>query len=162
MTERGGRGPRWAATILAAPGAAAVFGAATAWSLHTAPATQVKQPSTGSATAPAARTDPAAAVPALQRSAAANKAQVARLNQLVAELRAQLKVLTTSPYGTTSGATPGVAGGPATAAGPAITAPVQTPAAAAPSSPPGPPSAPAAVPSPTPPPPAHTSTGASG
>ncbi|MDT4984022.1 MAG: hypothetical protein QOF95_1512 [Pseudonocardiales bacterium] len=159
MTDRMARRPRWALTVLAAPGAAAVFGAATAWSLHTAPATQVKPPATGSVNAPAA-TNPDAAVPALQRSAAANAAQVTRLTRLLAELRAQLKTLNASSHGTTPGATSGAVGDPATAAG-AANPPVQTPAAAAPASAPAP-SAPAPVPSSAPPPPVQTSTGASG
>jgi hypothetical protein len=160
VTDRPTRRPRWAATVLAAPGAAAVFGAATAWSLHTAPATQVKPPATGRANAPAAATNPDAAVPALQRSAAANAAQVTRLNRLLAQLRAQLKSLDASSHGTTPGAASGAVGDPATAAGSA-NPPVQTPAAAAPSPAPTP-SAPAPVPSSAPPPPAQTSTGASG
>ncbi|MDQ2751376.1 MAG: hypothetical protein M3Y44_17885, partial [Actinomycetota bacterium] len=123
MTDRPGGPARWTATILLAPGAAAVFGAATAWSLHTAPATQVKPP----ANTPAVTT-PDSAVAALQRSAAANTAQVTRLNTLLAELGAQLRSLKTSSQGITPGTPSGAAGAPATAAGPA-TPPVQTPAA---------------------------------
>ena len=146
MAERPARRSRWTATVLAAPGAAAVFGAAAAWSLHTAPATQVKPPAPGPVNAPGAATNPDA-VSALQASAAANEAQVTQLNQLVTQLREQLKSLNTSSHGITPGAASGAVGGPATAAGSATT-PVQTPAAAAPRRrrP-----APAAVPPPPPP-----------
>jgi hypothetical protein len=151
MAERLGRRARWTAALVAAPGAAALFGTATSWALHAAPDTASTPPPPEQHTRQPA--DPA--VVGAQRSAAANRQQLQKLEKQLARLRTQVAALGTSPTTPPGGASAGAASGPpaGTAAPPAPSPAASNPPARTYPAPPPPPPAP---------PPVQTSTGASG
>jgi hypothetical protein len=165
MAEERGRRARWTAALIAVPGAAALFGAATSWAMQTTPATGTTSPPTPPSS-PIRTADPA--VLAAQRSAAANHWELTQLQHQLAILRTQLA--TAKAGSRPSGTSPAVARAgqppapstrdvpPASPAPPPASpaAPVPTPAAPTSSGPPAAPSTPAA------PPPVQTTTGASG
>jgi hypothetical protein len=151
MTEGLGRRARWTSMLLAVPGAAALFGAATSWALHAAPSNGTLTPSP----TPTRTQQPAdGGVLAAQHSATANRQELSRLERQLARLRAQVAAL-----GASTPAGPTVQRGTlsATSTGPAAPT-TQPPAPIATASA----SAPAAPPTTSAPPPAQTSTGASG
>ncbi len=155
MADRTSRRSRWMTTVLSAPVAAAAFGLTTTWAMHTAPATQTTPPSGTGASTPAG--DAPESISALQRSAAAEKALLARLERRINVLRSEVNShaaggsSTTAPAGSNGGSTTTAAGAPRP--------PAPAPAAVVPA--PSPPPAPAPAPSAAPPP-VQTSTGASG
>ncbi|MEO6700057.1 MAG: hypothetical protein ABI140_19655, partial [Jatrophihabitantaceae bacterium] len=91
MTELTGRRARWTSALLLAPGAAALFGATTAWALH---AGQQPQPVANPQPiqAPVARPAPSELM-ALERSAVANQRQLAALRKRMSSLQRQLTSL---------------------------------------------------------------------
>ena len=86
MAELLGRRARWTAALVAIPGAAALFGVATSWAVHTTPATTTTNPPTSPAQSSARPPDPALA--GAQREAAANRRELSALEkQLAIETR---------------------------------------------------------------------------
>jgi hypothetical protein len=149
MTEGLGRRARWTSMLVAVPGAAAVFGAATSWALHAAPSNGTPAPSP-TPTPTRVQQPVNAALLAAQHSAADNRQELSRLGRQLARLRAQVTALdgSTHPAGPTVGST----GPAARTAQPPAPSPTSTAS----------PSAPAAPPRTSTPPPVQTSTGASG
>ncbi len=156
MAERLGRRARWTAVLVAVPGAAALFGAATSWALHAEPANGATTTPTPSHVQRPADT----AVLGAQRSAAANQQELRRLEKQLARLRAQLATMAGSSRPAQSGQ-PGRSGQPAqSTAAPAPAVGTTHPPAPSPTAPTPPPPPPPV--SSAPPPPVQTSTGASG
>lgn len=171
MTDGLGRRARWTAALVAAPGAAAVFGAAVSWAADTVPATSAKSEGSAAvvASTPAPTVNPRETK--LRSDAAANKRKAAQLRKDLTRLQAKLKQMQAasaagaaggsaggsgggySGGGYSGGSTSGGGGGGGSVSGPAPAAPA--PAAPAPAAAPPPPP-------PPPPPPAQTGTGASG
>jgi hypothetical protein len=171
-TQPAGRRARWTMALMIAPGAAAVFGASTAWAMHASPAVGKPPVAPVVHTAAPPKVASAAAVLALQHSASANRRQLAGLQAQLAKLQHQLHELSLPPAlvpgagNSAGGSTAGSAGNQtATVAGPA-NPPVNGPAIAAPAqaaaAPAQAPAQVAAQPPAPAPPPVQTTTGASG
>ena len=164
MTDGRGRRARWTAALLITPGAAAMFGASTSWVVHAHPSVTTTPKAISPAVAANAPT-PSQEVLAFREALAANKAQLAAMQDTVVGLQNQLKGLGSA--GTAGGATGGVGTGTSTSSSGSGTrtvptapaSPAAAPAAARPAAP-APPAAPAAA-APAPPP-VQAVTGASG
>lgn len=154
MTERLGRRARWTATLVVAPGAAALFGATVSWAAQTVPS-----PSSPPKATPSAAPAPDPRIAALLQADAAERKRAAQLRQQLNRLNRQLAKIHSAAAAAAKANVPAAGGsGPAGGAGGGV---IYTPPATgggyqAPAPPPPPVAAPA------PPPPVQAQTGASG
>ena len=94
MTEAHGRAARWSAAALAAPVVAGLFAGTTAWAAHSDPLKSAAASTTPPAATPSASATTDATLKALRDAINANAAQVTKLSQQVAAVRAQAAALT--------------------------------------------------------------------
>lgn len=153
MTERLGRRARWTATLVVAPGAAALFGATVSWAAQTVPS-----PSSPPKATPSAAPAPDPRIAALLQADAAERKRAAQLRQQLNRLNRQLAKIHSAAAAAKANVPAAGGSGPAGGAGGGV---IYTPPATgggyqAPAPPPPPVAAPA------PPPPVQAQTGASG